>query len=36
MLGADVLAMVPSDTAGVRAGERVGIEPLWKWVLAPT
>jgi molybdopterin molybdotransferase len=36
MLDADALAMVPSDTAGVRAGERVRIEPLWRWMGAST
>jgi molybdopterin molybdotransferase len=35
MLGADALAILPSETAGVRAGERVEIEPLWSWVGAP-
>lgn len=28
MLGADVLAIIPTDAASVRAGERVAIEPL--------
>jgi hypothetical protein len=28
MLGADALAIVPSDATAVRAGERVAIEPL--------
>jgi molybdopterin molybdotransferase len=32
MLGADVLAIVPSAAAGVRAGDRVEIEPLAAWV----
>ncbi len=35
MLGADALAIVPSDATGVRAGERVEIEPLWRWTGAP-
>ena len=35
MLGADALAIVPSQTAGVRAGERVEIEPLWRSALVP-
>jgi molybdopterin molybdotransferase len=29
MLAADALALLPSDSTGVRAGERVQIEPLW-------
>jgi molybdopterin molybdotransferase len=32
MLGAHALAIIPTDAAGVRAGERVEIEPLWSWV----
>jgi molybdopterin molybdotransferase len=28
MLGADALAVVPSDVTAVRAGERVALEPL--------
>jgi molybdopterin molybdotransferase len=32
MLGADALAILPSDSAQVRAGERVEIEPLWRWM----
>jgi len=32
MLGADALAIVPSDTVLVRAGERVEIEPLHAWI----
>ena len=35
MLGADALAIVPSQTAGVRAGERVEVEPLWRSALVP-
>ena len=35
MLGADALAIVPRDAGGVRAGERVEIEPLWRWTGAP-
>jgi molybdopterin molybdotransferase len=35
MLGADALAILPSDSAGVRAGARVEIEPLWSWMGAP-
>jgi molybdopterin molybdotransferase len=35
MLGADALAIIPRDAAGVRAGERVEIEPLWRWTGAP-
>jgi len=31
MLGADALAIVPTDTLAVRAGERVEIEPLQPW-----
>lgn len=31
MLGADALAIVPTDTVAVRAGERVEIEPLQPW-----
>ena len=31
MLGADALAIIPSAAAGARAGERVAIEPLWRW-----
>jgi molybdopterin molybdotransferase len=31
MLGADALAIVPSQAAGLRAGERVEIEPMWRW-----
>jgi molybdopterin molybdotransferase len=31
MLGADALAIVPSETDGVRAGQRVEIEPLRSW-----
>jgi molybdopterin molybdotransferase len=34
MLGADALAMVPTGTTMVRAGERVQIEPLKLWVEA--
>jgi molybdopterin molybdotransferase len=36
MLAADALAMIPSDTVDVRAGERVSIEPLRAWIGAPT
>ncbi len=32
MLDADALAMIPSDTVKLRAGERVQIEPLRIWV----
>jgi len=32
MLGADVLAVIPTETTLVRAGERVRIEPLRMWV----
>ncbi len=32
MLGADALAILPSDTVAVRAGERVEIEPLHAWI----
>lgn len=32
MLDADALAMIPSDTVKIRAGERVQIEPLRIWV----
>jgi molybdopterin molybdotransferase len=32
MLDADALAIVPSASSGVRAGERVAIEPLREWV----
>ena len=35
MLAADALAIVPSDTVAVRAGERVAIEPLRLWAGAP-
>jgi molybdopterin molybdotransferase len=31
MLGAEALAIVPTDTVAVRAGERVEIEPLQPW-----
>jgi len=31
MLGADALAIVPTETLAVRAGERVEIEPLQPW-----
>jgi molybdopterin molybdotransferase len=31
MLGADALAIVPSESDGVRAGQRVEIEPLRSW-----
>jgi molybdopterin molybdotransferase len=31
MLGADALAIIPSDTVAVAAGERVEIEPLQAW-----
>ena len=31
MLGADALAMIPSDSTSVEAGERVAIEPLLEW-----
>ena len=31
MLGAEALAMIPSESAGVRAGERVTIESLREW-----
>jgi molybdopterin molybdotransferase len=34
MLGADALAIIPSDAVAVRAGERVEIEPLRMWVEA--
>jgi len=34
MLAADALAILPSDSLGVRAGERVEIEPLRMWVEA--
>jgi molybdopterin molybdotransferase len=29
MLAADALVLLPSDSTGARAGERVQIEPLW-------
>jgi molybdopterin molybdotransferase len=32
MLGADALAILPTDAVAVRAGERVEIEPLEMWV----
>jgi molybdopterin molybdotransferase len=32
MLGADALAIIPSDAVNVRAGERVEIEPLRPWI----
>jgi molybdopterin molybdotransferase len=32
MLGADALAIIPTDTIAVRAGERVEIEPLQPWM----
>ncbi|HEY4996928.1 MAG TPA: gephyrin-like molybdotransferase Glp [Solirubrobacteraceae bacterium] len=32
MLGADALAIIPTETTLVRAGERVEIEPLRSWV----
>ena len=32
MLGADALAIIPSDVVAVRAGERVSIEPLRPWI----
>ena len=32
MLGADALALIPSDTVDVQAGERVAIEPLRPWI----
>jgi molybdopterin molybdotransferase len=35
MLGADALAILPSHTVMVRAGERVEIEPLHAWAGAP-
>ncbi len=35
MLGADALAILPSQTTAVRAGERVEIEPLHAWTGAP-
>ncbi len=35
MLAADALALIPSDTVDVRAGERVAIEPLRAWIGAP-
>ncbi|MGO9763215.1 MAG: gephyrin-like molybdotransferase Glp [Solirubrobacteraceae bacterium] len=35
MLGADALAIIPTDTVAVRAGERVEIEPLRLWAGAP-
>ncbi len=35
MLGADALAILPTDTLLVRAGERVAIEPLRAWTGAP-
>jgi molybdopterin molybdotransferase len=35
MLGADALAILPRESAGARAGERVEIEPLWRWTGAP-
>ena len=31
MLGADALAIIPTETVAVRAGERVQIEPLQPW-----
>jgi molybdopterin molybdotransferase len=31
MLGADGLALIPTDSEGVRAGERVEVEPLRLW-----
>jgi molybdopterin molybdotransferase len=31
MLGAEALAMIPSESAGVRVGERVAIESLREW-----
>jgi molybdopterin molybdotransferase len=35
MLAADALALIPSDTVAVHAGERVEIEPLRTWIGAP-
>jgi molybdopterin molybdotransferase len=35
MLGADALAIIPSDTVVVSAGERVEVEPLHAWIGAP-
>jgi molybdopterin molybdotransferase len=35
MLGADALAIVPTEAAGVRAGQRVEIVPLWRWMAGP-
>ncbi len=35
MLSADALALIPSDSVAVRAGERVEIEPLRAWAGAP-
>jgi len=35
MLAADALALLPSDSVAVRAGERVAIEPLRAWIGAP-
>lgn len=35
MLSADALAILPSDTVAVHAGERVEIEPLHTWIGAP-
>ena len=32
LLGADVLAVIPTPTSLVRAGERVRIEPLRMWL----
>jgi molybdopterin molybdotransferase len=32
MLDADALAIIPSDTVKIRAGQRVRIEPLRRWV----
>lgn len=32
MLGADVLAFLPTSTVAVRAGERVQVEPLHTWI----
>jgi molybdopterin molybdotransferase len=32
MLGADALAVIPTDSSGVRAGERVAVELLPRWL----
>jgi molybdopterin molybdotransferase len=35
MLGADALAIIPSDSTHVRAGDRIRIEPLGSWTALP-